>query len=420
MRQASIKGIFDPLAVVFSFALLLLFVGAPQVAAQEDDQRLLAMSWDEIVEEAKGQTVHWWMWAGDAGVNQYVDQWVGSRVKEKYGINLKRVAIKDTAEGVQQVVQEKNAGKTTGGAVDLNWISGENLLTMKQGGLLFTGYRDKLPNAKYINWEEPVIKYDRAIPVEGAAIAWGRYQQVMSYDSAKIKSPPKTFKALGEWIKANPGKFTYPAPPDFTGRNFIMTVLYEVSGGAEQWAKEFNQALWDEHSPKVWKILNEWKPNMWRRGETHPETVSVQDQLFASGELAFSSSMYYSVPGRNVAKGMFPKTTRTMVFDVGTISAAHVIGIPFNSSSKAAAIVLVNFLISPAAQYQKALPDVWGIGTVLDMNRLSPEWKEKFTNIPRAEATLSPLELDAHKSPAPHSKYHVVLEKEWRENVLKK
>jgi putative spermidine/putrescine transport system substrate-binding protein len=401
-------------------AMLSAVLGVAPAQAASDDERLLKMSWSEILKEARGQTVRWWMWAGDAGVNQYVDQWVAPRVKSLYGITLQRVPIKETAEGVQQVVGEKQAGKMTGGTVDLNWISGDNLFTMKQAGLLFRGYRDKLPNAKYINWEDPVIKYDRATPVDGAAIAWGRYQQVFSYDSAKVQSPPKSFKELGEWIKKHPGRFTYPAPPDFTGTSIVLTLLYEVSGGAAQWAQPFDQALWDKYSPKVWEVLNSWKPYLWRKGETYPESVSVQDQLFGSGELWWSSSMYYSVPGRNVAKGLFPKTTRTVVFDKGTISAAHSIGIPFNSSSKAAAMVVIDFLIGPEPQYQKALPDVWGIGTVLDMSRLPPEWKKKFEAIPRAEATLNPVELDSKKAPAPHAKYVIALDQDFKKNVLQK
>jgi putative spermidine/putrescine transport system substrate-binding protein len=82
--------------------------------------------------------------------------------------------------------------------------------------------------------------------------------------------------------------------------------------------------------------------------------------------------------------------------------------------------VLVNFLIGPDAQYQKALPNVWGIGTILDMNKLPPDWKEKFATIPRAEATLSPVELDSKKVAAPSAQYVIVLNREFKEKVLQK
>lgn len=411
-------GVRSLTAGVIVMTLLVLGAGVPGAEAQTDP--LLAKSWDDVLKEARGQTVNWWMWAGDEGVNRYVDQWVAPRVKERYGVTVKRVAIKDTVEGVQKVVGEKQAGKLKGGSVDLNWISGENLHTMKQGGLLFTGYWNRLPNSKYINWDEPVIKYDRAIPVEGVAIPWGRYQYVLAFDTAKVKEPPRSTAALAEWVKANPGKFTYPTPPDFTGTNFILQVMYEVTGGYQQWLGEFNEALFREKSPLVWKYLNSIKPYLWRKGETYPETVSVLDQLYSNAEVLFSMSMYYSVPARNVAKGLYPKSTRTAILDAGTVSAAHFISIPFNSSNRAGAMALINFLLEPEAQYQKALPDVWGIGTSLDMKRIPPEWQGKFREIPRGEATLDPVTLDGRKVPAVHAKYVPALEKGWREHVLMK
>jgi putative spermidine/putrescine transport system substrate-binding protein len=406
-------------AIVGVLVAMLLVIGTSVVRGQASDP-LLAKSWDDIQREARGQTVTWWMWAGDEGVNRYVDQWVAPRVKELHGITLKRVPIKDTVEGVQKVIGEKQAGKVSGGSVDLNWISGENLFTMKQGGLLFGGYREKLPNAKYVNWDEPIVKYDRAVPVDGAAIPWGRYQYVFAFDSAKVTSPPRSLPALAEWVKANPGKFTYPAPPDFTGTNFLLQVMYETTGGYESWLGEFNEAVFREKSAPIWKYLNDIKPYLWRKGETYPETVATLDQLYGNGEVLYSMSMYYSVPARNVAKGLYPKTTRTSVLDSGTVSAAHFIGIPFNAPSKAGAMVLVNFLISPEAQYQKALPDVWGIGTILDLNRVPPDWQAKFRDIPRGEATLDPVTLNNHKAPAVHAKYVPAIEKAWRENVLLK
>ena len=56
----------------------------------------------------------------------------------------------------------------------------------------------------------------------------------------------------------------------------------------------------------------------------------------------------------------------------------------------------------------------------LDMNKLPAEWKQKFADIPRAEATLSPIELDGKKAPAPHAKYVIALDQDFKKNVLQK
>lgn len=390
---------------------------AAEDAGHDDCARLSAMSWEQIEAEAKGQTVQWWMWSGDPGINQMVDLWVAKEVKDRYGINLKRIAIKDTVEGVQQVVQEAQAGRHTGGSVDLNWISEENLKTLMQGKLLCRGYRDKLPNAAMMDFSKRIIGYDGDIPIEDWALPWSMYQYVYVYNTDHVK-PAKNFAELGELIKANPGKFTYPTPPDFTGRGMLMNILYEVTGGADQWLQGWNEELWKQKQCKLWDYLNDIKPHLWRNGETYPETVAVHDQLYGSGEVWFTISAYQSVPGRNVARGAFPKATRTGVVDIGTIAGNGQVGIPYNSSSKAAAMVVLNFLLSPEAQYQKALPDVWGDGTVLDLSRVPDEWRERFKNIPREEATLDPVTLGEHQV-GTASLYNVAVEEGWRKHVLK-
>lgn len=425
--NSSINGAFPSSLLKISRRALLCGIAAclpaqalAQTPGHADCKRVTAMQWADIEKEARGQTVTWWLWGGDAGVNKWVDEWVVPKAKELYGINVKRVAIKDTVEGVQQVVQEKQAGRHSGGAVDLNWISSENLNTMIQAALLCEGYQTKLPNHKLIDYNDPSVAYHGTLKIGDTATPWGRYQYVYVYNTDHIKTIPKTFNELAALIKANPGRFTYPAPPDFTGRGMLTNVLYEVTGGADQWTSGgFNEKLWKDKQQPLWTYLNDIKPYLWRKGETYPENVSAQNRLYASGELWFTIAAYHATPGREVEKGVFPKGTRTAVVDVGTIAGTHNISIPYNSSNKAAALVLSNFLISPEAQYQKALPQVWGIGTVLVMDRIPKEWQEKFKNMPRDAATLDSVTLSKHQVPTP-AHYHVPVEEGWRDNVLKK
>ena len=56
--------------------------------------------------------------------------------------------------------------------------------------------------------------------------------------------------------------------------------------------------------------------------------LGLEKQVGRSGRLQLHAA---------VTTGLMPKSTRTVVFDKGTISASHAIGIPFNSSNKAAA-----------------------------------------------------------------------------------
>ena len=428
------RGIAATLVVILPFAML----GMPAGAADEwttvykrdladDENRLLSHlvggKWDAILEEAKGQRVNWWMWSGDTAVNEYAAQWVAATAKELYDIDVKFVPIKDTVEGVQQVVQEKTAGKHTGSAVDLNWISSENLNTLLQGEMLFVNWPTKIPNATYIDFEDPTISHQGPQFVGNNCLAWSRYQHVIVYDSAHVKGLKRpdviSYKELFEWAKANPGKLTYPAPPDFTGSGWLMNLFYEVSGGADQWLGEFNQAVWDEWSPKVWAELNDIKPYLWRKGETYPENVSALERLYGSGEIWWSASAYFATPGRNVEKGVFPESTRTVVVDVGTPSGTGCVGIPYNSENKAAALVVADFLAGPEAQYQKSLPSGVADGTILSLSKLSEEWQEKFKNLPKHDATL-PMDVLGTHQVALATHYYLPIERGWRKEVLKK
>ena len=424
MTLSTTRHLLSTMGTAFILGIFLTLQSTPapaQTDGHDDCKRLVSMlpdQWDEVVNEAKGQRVNWWMWAGDAAVNRYSGQWVAERVKDLYDINLKQVPIKDTVEGVQQVVQEKTAGKHTNGAVDLNWISSENLKTMMQGDMLCHDWAFNVPNATYINFEDPTISHHGVLFVGDDALAWSRFQYVLVYDSAKVSPVPRDFRELAEWIKANPGKFTYPAPPDFTGRGILESLLFELSGDFDQWRGEFNNELWERESPKVWAYLNDIKPYLWRKGETYPENVAAHERLYSSGEIWWSVSAYFATPGRNVEKGVFPKSTRTMVVPAGTLSGTGAVSIPYNSGNKAAAMVVANFLASPEAQYQKSLPQGVADGTILDLAKLSDEWKNRFLSLPKHDATLPFDELAKAQVPL-IPPYHVPFEKDWRNYVLK-
>jgi ABC-type uncharacterized transport system YnjBCD substrate-binding protein len=61
-------------------ALLLLSTAA--AADTADGEALKAMTWDQVVEQARGGTVNWFMWGGADNINSYVSDYVAQRLKE--------------------------------------------------------------------------------------------------------------------------------------------------------------------------------------------------------------------------------------------------------------------------------------------------------------------------------------------------
>jgi len=227
------------------------------MADTADGSQLIGKPWEDVVAMARGGEVNWFLWGGSDNINRYVSEYIGGVLKGQYDITLKRVGLSDTVEGVNIVLGEKENGLDDNGSVDMIWINGENFRTMKQGGLAFCGYPDTLPNNVLVDWTNPAIANDFGVPVDGCEVPWSKAQFSFTYDSARTENPPKTIPDLIEWIKKNPGQFTYPAPPDFNGSVFVRHVFYYAAGGVDNLLGDFDQAKYDDAAAKTWAILND-------------------------------------------------------------------------------------------------------------------------------------------------------------------
>ena len=114
-------------------------------------------SWQQIKDEAKGQTVWFNAWGGDSAINQYLD-WVSGEMKTHYAVDLKIVRLADAADAVKRIQTEAAAGRKTGGSVDLLWVNGENFRTLKEAGLLQTQWAETLPNWRYVDTQKRYVK----------------------------------------------------------------------------------------------------------------------------------------------------------------------------------------------------------------------------------------------------------------------
>jgi putative spermidine/putrescine transport system substrate-binding protein len=391
--------------------------GRPTPAAGYDPA---AMPWQNVVAKARGTTVNIHMWGGDDTINRYMDEYVAPRVKQEFDITLKRTPLSDTVEAVNKIAGDKTAGKGSGGAIDLLWVNGENFRTLRQGGLLFGPWARDIPNSQYIPWDKPDVANDFGYPVDGYEAPWGRAQFVMVYDSARVPDPPKSFAALLQWAQAHPGRFTYPAPPDFTGSVFVRHGFYEAAGGYKDLLGPFNQQTFDAKAPAAWKLFNDLAPHLWRGGQTYPQSIAELDKLFANGEVDFTMSYNPAHASGQIERGVFPPTTRSYLFTAGTIANTHYLAIPFNASNPPGAMVVANFLESPAAQLEKAKPAVWGDMPAVDTARVPEAERAAFAALPRGPATLPLDELSAHAQPELQGDWLEQIEKGWIANVLKR
>lgn len=367
---------------------------------------------------ASGQTVHFNAWGGSDVVNDYIS-WAGERLKEDHGITLVHVKLTDTADAVSRILAEKAAGRDQDGSVDLIWVNGENFASLKREGLLRQdAWAFNLPSWRYTDANAlPALVTDFGNPTDGLESPWGRAQMVFAYDKEIVATPPQSALALRDWIAANPGRFTFPQPPDFTGTSFLKQVAIELSDDRTVFAQEASGVDADAALAPLWAWLDDVTPSLWQNGRNYPKNYTNLAQLLADGEINIAMAFNPAKFSNDIKAGILPDTVRTYIHEGGTLANVHYVAIPFNAKSPEGAMIVANFLLSPEAQIRKANSDIWGDPTVLSMAKLSANDRASFEALPRGVATLSEAEL-AQSLPEPHPSWVEVIEKGWAERYL--
>ncbi|WP_407951263.1 ABC transporter substrate-binding protein [Pararhizobium qamdonense] len=374
-----------------------------------------AANWDQVLSEARGETVYFNAWGGSANINAYI-QWAGDAVKARYGVSVVQVKLDDTAKAVTTVLAEKTAGRNQDGSVDLIWINGENFAAMKRQGLLFSpDWATKLPNWDLVDIDnQPTTRTDFTIETEGLESPWGAAKLVFFYDEARTqkKDLPDTAQDLLAFAQTHPGRFSYPQPPDFTGSSFLKQVLSERIDDPSKLQKPVDEATFDRDVAPLFAYLDQLHPLLWRKAKAFPRNYPDMKQKLADGELDIIFAFNPAEASAAISAGELPGSVRSFVFSKGTLGNTHFVAIPYNAKAKAGALVLANFLLSPEAQLRKQDPAIWGDPTVLAMRKLPEADRAAFAALDLGIATLPPDRLGP-ALPEPHPDWMTRIEAEW-------
>lgn len=373
-----------------------------------------AGGWAGILERARGRTVYWNAWAGDERTNAFIAS-IGDETKERYGVTIEHVRLRDTAEAVTRVVAEKQAGRNEGGGVDLIWINGPNFLAMKQQGLLHGPFVEAMPNWAYVdtvNKRSNVV--DFTVPVEGLASPWRMAQIVYAYDGARTRREtlPRSIPGMLDWAKANPGRLTHPNVRNFLGATFLKQALYELAPNAEVLEKPANDEAFAATAAPLWAWYDALRPHLWRQGQEFPETGPAQRQLLVDEEIDFYISFSPAEAAVGIANRQLPASARVFVLERGTIGNTSFVAIPYNAASPEAAMVVANHLLEPAVQARAQDPREMGNVTVLDLAKLSEAQRALFT--PPADMPALPTNAELGQVlPEPHPSWMTRITKDW-------
>lgn len=402
------------------FCVLLAFNLLACQRSDESVKRLKAYDdFNEVLEDGQNKSVTIFMWGGNEAINQYIDGYVAENLKDLYGISLKRVPM-NAPEYLTKLINEKKNGISIGTG-DLLWINAENFLTAKSAELLDGPFYHLLDNqSKYYDSNALDLSFDSGIPIDGYQAIWGKAQLVLTYDSALVKNPPKSYEDLLEWAKENPGKFTFPKiPDDFVGTAFLRNSFYELTGQKEIFLEAMSKEKFDELSRPVIDYFLELKPYMWQEGKNFPSSQAQLDEKFKSGELYMTMGFEIGKTAGLISSGVYADTVKTYVFDTGSIGNSHYLAIPYNAKEPAGALLVIDFLQSPEAQYEKMKSQVWGDMPALDINKIPEEIQKDIGAIEKKEGSLSLNYLNEKRLPEMNAQLIEWIKIMWLEEIIK-
>ncbi|MBA6391969.1 ABC transporter substrate-binding protein [Colwellia sp. BRX10-3] len=388
--------------------------------------------WNTIETLGKNHSVYFHAWGGDPQINIYI-QWLAKRVKNSHNIDLHHVKLTDTSEAVSRVLAEKSANNHQQGQVDLVWINGENFASMAQYQLLARGWVAQLPNFSLTNpSENEAMTRDFGLPTQGMEAPWGQaslsfyytpspnthdlnYAQNSYQDS--ISKAPKNINQLLTWAEQNPGRFTYPKPPDFLSLSFLKYALIALN---QQQKEQVKSGLYQAPTPQsqaallptLWAYLDKLHPHLWHQGQYFVASGTALQRLVGDGEINLGFTFSAAQIPASVARYNLPENTRSFVMKDGSLSNIHFVAIPYNAANSDSAKVVANFMLSVEAQAKKQQAEIWGDSTVIDVSKLPVQQQLLFsTNQPHPSAL--PINSKIIALSEPHPSWSKLINREW-------
>ena len=370
-----------------------------------------------MLADARGQTLDWMMWGGDPLINAYVQDYVAPILRDSFQIDL-RVTPGQGNEIVTALMGELEAGRAQG-AYDLVWINGETFYQLRRIDALWGPFASDLPSARYVDYENPFIGRDFQQPTDGYEAPWGNVQMTLIHDTQRTPNPPVTRADLYEWVRANPGRFTWDA--QFTGVAFLKSLFTDIAGGSDALAGDFDEA---RYQPAI------DEPDRLRR---QPQTLPLERRRDLSGRRRPDASTVRVGRGRfydelqrfrgrqQSCPGPFPRDGSRLRARQGPDSEQ-----PLPGASRAWRATKpphwspLHLLQSPGAQLRKLDPAVWGDGTVLSLTKLPDSWRERFENAPGRQYAPTRASIADRAVPELAPEYTIRIERDFRERVIER
>jgi putative thiamine transport system substrate-binding protein len=322
-------------------------------------QETVNQDWQKTLQEAKGKTVYFYAWGGSKPVNDYI-RWATREIAKRYRVRLTHVKLADISEAVKRLKAENGAKS----AIDLLWINGENFSYLKKQQLLLGSLLSTIPNSTLLATDKLPLERDFGVAMAGYEIPWGVGQfNLITHENLFNKSTI-TPSSLLLAAKNNPGRISYPKPPEFHGTTLLKQLLVALSNNDKRLFAPATVTAQAKLLPLLWQYLDELHPYTWQKGKAFPSSNTEQLQFYKQQKIDVAVSFNPNQLIKEQTQKAIAQTDKRVYFSQGAITNSHNLAIPNGSQNQSAAKVVINFLLSELAQTEK-LNGSWGDPSVI-------------------------------------------------------
>ena len=327
------------------------------------------------------------------------------------GVKVRAVGTGPGDSGSQKIYEKLSAQQKAGTAAwdtDVAVVHQRGAATMVKENLLLP-YRNDVAAGKLVTRDS--AKNALGANVDGYVLPMFHSQIAFAYNPDMVKSPPKSFAELSEWVKKNPKQFGYNGVKGgMSGVGFVTAWVTANSGIGDKLEKGPYSAADKATIEKSLASLKEFNKNV----VMTPGNAGTLDML-NRGEIAMGPvwvDMFYTWQ----ADGKLNPKVKLSLPSPGLPGQPMYYVIPAKAANAALAKKFVDFAESPEIQAQGIVKQFnWypGIDPQHVQAKLTAaEWNKLFVDI-------SPTDLARNGRPFPLSEYFTDIVEGYERVVLK-
>ena len=351
--------------------------------------------------------------AGDQNMVDYVNNYLGPKFEQMNpGVKVRAVGTGPGDSGSQKIYEKLEAQQKAGAAtwdVDVAVVHQRGAATMVENNLLMK-YRDQVKAGKLVSRD--TAKNALGANVDGYVLPMFHSQIAFAYNPDLVKTPPKSFKELEEWVKKNPKQFGYNGVKGgMSGVGFVMGWVEANDAGMRE---KFEKGPYDPNMKagidKSLQSLKEFNQYV----VMTPGNAGTLDML-NRGEIAMGPvwvDMFYTW----MADGKMNPKVKLELPAPGLPGQPMYYVIPAKAEHADLAKKFIDFAESPEVQADGIVKQFnWypGIDPKYVQSKMPPaEWNKLFTDI-------TPTDLASKGRPFPLSQYFTDIVEGYERVVLK-